>query len=67
MEDYIDQYHRYFTSSELIMIRHIMGHNANIGDLYTRKRSVESVDYTKYLNCHDGVIESICHKIGGYE
>jgi hypothetical protein len=44
-----------------------MGHNANIDDLYTKKISVESIDYTKSSNGQDGVIESICHKMGGYE
>lgn len=67
MEDYIDQYHRSFTSSELLLIRHFMGHNANIGDLYTRKRSVDSDDYSKYDGTNDTLIESICHKIGGYD
>jgi hypothetical protein len=34
---------------------------------HQRKRSVESDDYSKYLNDHDGVIENISHKICGYE
>ena len=65
LEDYIDQFHRSFTSGELIKIRHIMGHNASIGDLYTRKKSIDSDDYTKCEITVDNLIESICCKIGG--
>jgi len=67
MEDYIDQYHRSFTSSELLLIRRFMGHNANIGDLYTRKISLESDYYSKYETDEDNPVESVCNKIGGYE
>ena len=67
LETYVNQFHNKFTFAELKLIRHIMGHNAIMGDIYARRKTEDSVDYCSKVTDTKIILENIFQKIGGNE
>jgi hypothetical protein len=66
LETYVEHNRLKFTCDELIMIRRIMGHGAETGDLYSRRASEPSIDWTTAdVSQTTSLLESIHLKLGG--
>lgn len=66
METYVEQHKLEFTCAEIKTIRYIMGHGAEMGDMYARHASNPSKSYISQPTLVEvSMLESIFEKIGG--